>query len=272
MNNLPWPRVLAGISLGTIIPLAPAIARETEPTQLAQVTRVSELSDVSPDDWAYDALRNLVEHYACLEGYPDQLFRGEQPISRYEFIAGLHHCIDWVSPFGYPQEGSGCYANNGYTREDGTFVFVNCVDLERGYREELARLRGLVDRLGIETAELRDLQFSTTTKLYGQVDAHVVVPFGDTDLNGNGIGDDDNIANAARAQLNFDSSFTGRDRLRIPSKPGMMTTVYWPPPPPTSPILVSPIALTGVSMSRWMSFTIAFRWAIASTSPWPPTV
>ncbi|MEB3313500.1 MAG: S-layer protein, partial [Cyanobacteriota bacterium] len=31
------------------------------PVQLAQITSVSQLSDVMPSDWAFQALRNLVE-------------------------------------------------------------------------------------------------------------------------------------------------------------------------------------------------------------------
>ncbi|MGB7083959.1 MAG: S-layer protein, partial [Phormidesmis sp.] len=43
-----------------------------EPIQLAQVTSVSELSDVQPGDWAFTALQRLVEEYGCLEGFPDR--------------------------------------------------------------------------------------------------------------------------------------------------------------------------------------------------------
>ena len=38
----------------------------------AQVTSVSQLRDVSPTDWAYEALRSLVERYGCIVGYPDK--------------------------------------------------------------------------------------------------------------------------------------------------------------------------------------------------------
>ncbi len=39
-----------------------------------QVTNVNQLRDVSPQDWAYEALRNLVETYGCISGYPDGNF------------------------------------------------------------------------------------------------------------------------------------------------------------------------------------------------------
>ncbi|NER50722.1 MAG: hypothetical protein F6J92_29435, partial [Symploca sp. SIO1A3] len=41
------------------------------PSSLGQVTSVNDLLDVSPGDWAYDALRELVEDYKCIVGYPD---------------------------------------------------------------------------------------------------------------------------------------------------------------------------------------------------------
>ncbi|MGK7885790.1 MAG: S-layer protein, partial [Crocosphaera sp.] len=33
---------------------------------MSQVTSISELRDVSPTDWAYEALRSLVERYGCI--------------------------------------------------------------------------------------------------------------------------------------------------------------------------------------------------------------
>lgn len=37
---------------------------------MAQVTSVSQLSDVQPTDWAFQVL-HLVERYSCIAGYPD---------------------------------------------------------------------------------------------------------------------------------------------------------------------------------------------------------
>jgi len=39
-----------------------------------QVTSVSQLSDVQPTDWAFQALQSLVERYGCVTGYPDGTF------------------------------------------------------------------------------------------------------------------------------------------------------------------------------------------------------
>ncbi len=60
---------------------------------LAQINSISQLRDVSPQDWSYEALRNLVENYGCIVGYPDQTYRGTRPLSRNEFAAGLNACL-----------------------------------------------------------------------------------------------------------------------------------------------------------------------------------
>src|SRR5690242_14534259 len=43
---------------------------------MAQITSVSQLSDVQPTDWAFVALQSLVERYGCIAGYPDNTYRG----------------------------------------------------------------------------------------------------------------------------------------------------------------------------------------------------
>ena len=70
---------------------------EPAPNALAQVTSVSQLSDVQPTDWAFQALQSLVERYGCIAGYPDSTFRGNRALTRYEFAAGLNACLDRVN-------------------------------------------------------------------------------------------------------------------------------------------------------------------------------
>jgi hypothetical protein len=60
---------------------------------LAQVTSISEFTDVAPDTWAFEALRNLVEDYGCIAGYPDRTYRGDRALTRYEFAAGMNACL-----------------------------------------------------------------------------------------------------------------------------------------------------------------------------------
>lgn len=163
--------------------------------QLAQITSVSDLTDVQPSDWAFQALQSLVENYGCIQGYPDRTFRGQRPLTRFEFAAGLNACLDVLATL---------IAQAGINPDDLEAIRR----LQAEFQAELATLRGRVDALEAETATLRAQQFSTTTKLRGQADFHIITPF-DT------IPGQTSTSVAARARLNFDSSFTGRDRLRI---------------------------------------------------------
>ncbi|MEH1828410.1 S-layer homology domain-containing protein (plasmid) [Nostoc sp. C052] len=64
---------------------------------MSQVTSVSQLSDVQPTDWAFQALQSLVERYGCIAGYPNGSFQGNRAMTRYEFAAGLNACLNRVN-------------------------------------------------------------------------------------------------------------------------------------------------------------------------------
>jgi len=63
-----------GLILPTLIPeIAAAEAFEAEQFEsMSQVTSVSQLSEVKPTDWAFQALQSLVERYGCIAGYPNR--------------------------------------------------------------------------------------------------------------------------------------------------------------------------------------------------------
>lgn len=66
------------------------IIAQTEPSSSSdesQITSVSQLSDVQPSDWAFQALQSLVERYGCIAGYTNGTFKGNRALSRYEFAA-----------------------------------------------------------------------------------------------------------------------------------------------------------------------------------------
>ncbi|MEG4633060.1 iron uptake porin [Microcoleus sp. AR_TQ3_B6] len=178
-----------------------------------QVTSVSQLSDVRPTDWAFQALQSLVERYGCIAGYPDGTFRGNRAMTRYEFAAGLNACLDKVSEL--IRGGSGNLA----TRED----LAALQRLQEEFAAELATLRGRVDALEARTAELEANQFSTTTKLTGEAIFALTDDFSG-DLGGGinnllgkkrrTVGSDNNEAVfQQRVRLNLNTSFTGRDLL-----------------------------------------------------------
>lgn len=175
---------------------------EDNPTQpsatMAQVTSVSQLSDVQPTDWAFQALQSLVERYGCIAGYPDGTFRGNRALTRYEFAAGLNACLDRVN------ELIATATSDLVRRED----LATLQRLQAEFGAELATLRGRVDAVEAQTAELEANQFSTTTKLSGEA---IVGAIGAT--GGAPGGDDANIILVDRVRLNLNTSFTGKDLL-----------------------------------------------------------
>ncbi len=189
-----------------IVESAPVVVSQNAPANdnLAQVTSVSQLSDVQPTDWAFQALQSLVERYGCIAGYPDGTYRGNRALTRYEFAAGLNACLDRVN------ELIATATADLVRRED----LATLQRLQEEFSAELATLRGRVDALEARTAELEANQFSTTTKLTGEVVAAISDVFGDTNVAGGDIDANTNTTLAARARLNFNTSFTGRDLLR----------------------------------------------------------
>ena len=171
----------------------------SEGTSQSQVTSVSQLSDVSPTDWAYEALRNLVERYGCIAGYPDRTFRGNRALSRYEFAAGLNACMQQIERL----------VAGGGTADDADLATLRRLVGE--FETELATLGARVDNLEGRVAFLEENQFSTTTKLEGEVIFGVgSILAGERD-GGNRIERVPVFGN--RTRLELVTSFTGEDEL-----------------------------------------------------------
>ncbi|MBD2357584.1 carbohydrate porin [Tolypothrix sp. FACHB-123] len=145
-------------NLEALPPLDPNNPTDTDDS-MGQITNVSQLQDVAPGDWAFEALRNLVERYGCIAGYPDSTFRGNRALTRYEFAAGLNACLDQI------QQLIATSTSELVTKED----LGSLQKLQEEFAAELATLRGRVDALEARTSELEANQFSTTTKLNGFV-------------------------------------------------------------------------------------------------------
>ena len=175
-----------------------------------QVTSVSQLKDVQPTDWAFQALQSLVERYGALAGYPDGTFRGNRAMSRYEFAAALNAAFNQVNEL--IRTGK----ENLVSRED----LATLQRLQQEFAVELATLQGRVDALETRTAELEANQFATTTKLTGQaifaVNAggfdgeRIIAPRGAVVSS-----DQPNPTVIYRASLDLNTSFHGTDLLKI---------------------------------------------------------
>jgi S-layer homology domain len=61
-----------------------------------EVIDVEQLRDVSPGDWAYEALRNLVDKYRCITASGNGTFDGNRAMTRYEFADTLNNCLQKV--------------------------------------------------------------------------------------------------------------------------------------------------------------------------------
>jgi Carbohydrate-selective porin, OprB family/S-layer homology domain len=168
-----------------------AALRMEDLSSIDQVTSVSQLSDVQPTDWAFQALQSLVERYGCIAGYPDGTFRGNRAATRYELAAALNACLDQIS-------------DRFATKEDLATVKA----LQEEFKTELAALKGRVDGLEARTKTLEAQQFSTTTKLQGEAIFSAIAAGGGAPGTG-----DPNPTASYRVRLNLVTSFTGKDTL-----------------------------------------------------------
>ena len=199
---------------------------------LAQSTNVSQLRDVQPGDWAYEALRSLVERYGCIVGFPDGTYRGNKALTRYEFAAGLNACLQQIERL--------IASSEAVIQED----LETIQRLTQEFEAELAIVAGRVDNLEGRVAFLEDNQFSTTVIMNGEVIFALADAFGggppggceelnltlqngrtadvvNCGLQGNGQqistadDPDTNTVFTYLARLGLQASFTGKDRLRM---------------------------------------------------------
>ncbi|AFY86466.1 iron uptake porin [Chroococcidiopsis thermalis] len=220
-----WLSLLAAsLSIGVLPVEANENNLESSQTDLdimAQVTSVSQLSDVQPTDWAFQALQSLVERYGCIAGYPDGTYRGNRALTRYEFAAGLNACLDRVN------ELIATASADVVDKQDLDTLQA----LQAEFAAEIATMRRRVDALETQTAELEANQFSTTTKLTANIFLNVTGAFADGDITAEGtsvfvpargadgrpvrrtISDDPNVTFSDYLFLNFNTSFTGKDSL-----------------------------------------------------------
>ncbi|MGB3694526.1 MAG: iron uptake porin [Spirulinaceae cyanobacterium] len=155
---------------------------------LDQVTSVNQLSDIDP--FWFSAVQKMVDKYGCIVGYPDGTFKGQRNITRYEFAAAVSRCMEWVEE------------NIGSVDAEGLATLRRLV---QEFEAELAVLGARVDDLEGRVAFVEDHQFSTTTKLRGEVIFAVTDEFGTATEN--------NTVFVDRGRLTLDTSFTGEDSL-----------------------------------------------------------
>ncbi len=169
----------------------PLLCSQEDADDLGQVRSVAEFHDVQPTDWAYQAVKALVEKYGVVTGYGDLTFRGNQPLSRDEFVATLNQVLTKI-------EQLFIAGDLGKIREDVAMIRR----LQTSYG---AILKGEGDRantLDLLTGKLEKQQFSTTTRLAAQL----VTALSD--------GSNATTTTLARVRFTLDTSFSGSDLLR----------------------------------------------------------
>ena len=178
-----------------------------------RTTAGSQLVDIRSTDWAFGALRSLVERYGCNASYLNQ---ADRSLSRSEFALVLNNCLERVSK-------SIAAGTTDPVRQEDLEVFRK---LQAEFAAELATLKDRVDVLETGTTKLAQQQFSTTTKLSGEAIFSItgggsgdpgirssnttpnLFPSGDFNPGGNA-----QMTAVARVRLNLSTSFTGQDLL-----------------------------------------------------------
>ena len=161
---------------------------------MEQINKVSELLDVNPGDWAYEALRSLSDRYGCIDGYPDGTYRGDATLTRYEFAVGLNSCLINIQQI-----------IAGGEAEISPQDLATLEKLQKNYSAELVAINNRLDRLETNIKQIEDNQFSTTTKLTGNLRVQT-----NTFFEGDGDPQTNVQYNLFLGQL---TSFTGRDLL-----------------------------------------------------------
>jgi len=175
-----------------VLNLEDCLAAADPMAELPTVAALTDFQDIQPNDWAFQALQTLVKRYGMLAGFPDRTFRGNQALTRDQFVAAVNQLMTVVQE----QLARGDLMQQ---RED----FATLRRLQENYRRISANLS---DRTAQQTQQLDTLeqhQFSPTTRLNGQL----VTAFT--------TGTDAQATILSRSRLNLSTSFSGQDLLRI---------------------------------------------------------
>jgi len=154
-----------------------------------QLTSLDQFVDLQPSSWAYQALGNLIARYGCMAGLPGETFKGNRAITRFEAAALLNACLDQVSE---------------HTDE--------LQQLLKALAPELKVVAEKSEHLENRTSALEAQQFATTTRLNGE--AYMML----AGIPGYKVAGDSGYGATTfnyDIRLNFDTSYTGQDLLRV---------------------------------------------------------
>ncbi|MEL6458611.1 MAG: iron uptake porin [Cyanobacteria bacterium J06621_15] len=181
------------------------------------VTDVNQLQDISPEHWAYQALRSLIEKYGCISVSGNN-FNGNRPLTRYEFAAIFNSCLSRI-------ENLIANSTNDLVKYEDLTVLDR---LQREFVSELQDVDNRVENIEKQISVIEKNKFSTTTTLKGTVDFYLINAFGNLKAAAPGENQTDsldkNLSFSSRAVLDFDTSFTGKDLLRTSIQAGNVSS------------------------------------------------
>lgn len=77
--------------VSAVIAAGASVSITMSPVNAQGATNISELTDVVGNEWAYNALKELVNNPChILVGYPDRTYRGQKSATRFELAAALY--------------------------------------------------------------------------------------------------------------------------------------------------------------------------------------
>lgn len=194
-------KLTIAIFLGACLSIARNVKAELIPTNksLDKVTKVESLQDIKASNWAYKALKKLSDRFNCdLKGIDLN-----NEITRYEFAFVLNQCLEEIAEL---------------DRKELLLEEIQIIEkLRLSFAEELSRVNRRVDRVSEQIELLERNQFSPTSKLQGSFVIQIEDTFGNrARFPGNLEAKDTTRTTLGyQSKLRLNTSFTGRDRLRI---------------------------------------------------------
>ncbi|MDJ0674332.1 MAG: iron uptake porin [Calothrix sp. MO_167.B42] len=174
---------------------------QIEASMMGELTSVAELSDIQPQDWALQFLQSLQQRYKNIQGYTGENLQKNRPINRYEFAVLLNAALLRINELQNTQVGILPTQKELETLQR----------LQKEFAKELATIRKKIDK----SEEAISQRFSTTTKLSGRAQFVTTAVGRGNKADNSGEATDSNITFSNSIRLNFDTSFNGKDRLRI---------------------------------------------------------
>ncbi|MES1026025.1 iron uptake porin [Gloeocapsa sp. BRSZ] len=189
-NSVPLVQTQIRCAVASCQEISPERANPRE-ASMTRIPAVNELVDeIAPSDWEMQAMLSLASRYGVLVGLSDRTFRGDRPLSRYEFAAALNQVLNQVNTLIASEAVQ-------VSQED----LITLQRLQREYNSVLQETHTRLDTIQSRTNLLESSQFSTTTKLNGEV------------ILGFTNGTDANATVVSRQRLNLLTSFASRDML-----------------------------------------------------------